>query len=69
MKRIQWEETPRLGVSGGIRTFKIESTRVLSSDDPKGLRKEYQDRKPLSRGSPDAMNMDHPNSEMRKLKG
>jgi len=85
MERIQWEETPRLGVSegirlrigpnpflgrhekgygkdttarfevsGGIRTFKIELAQVLSSDDLKGLWKAYQDKKPLSRGSPDA---------------
>jgi hypothetical protein len=69
MERIQWEETPRLGVSGGTRTFKIESAQVLSSNDPKFLWKEYQDIKPLIRGSPDVMNMDHLNSEIRKLKG
>jgi hypothetical protein len=69
MERIQREETPRLGVSEGIRTFTKESARILSSDNPKGLWKGYQDKKPLSRGSPDAMNMDHLNSEIRKLKG
>jgi hypothetical protein len=51
------------------RTFNIESTQVPSSDDPKRLWKGYQDKKPLGRRSPDAMSMDHPNSEMRKLKG
>jgi hypothetical protein len=59
------ETMTRLNVSGRTRTFRI----VLSSDDPKSLWKEYQDKKPLVRGSPDAMSMDHLNSEMRKLKG
>jgi len=63
------DTTARLEVFGGIRTFKIESARVLSSDDPKGLWKGYQEKKPLSRGSPDAINMDHLNSKIRKLKG
>jgi hypothetical protein len=69
MERIQREETPRLGVSEGIRTFRKESAGILSSDNPKGLWKGYQDKKPLSRGFSDTMNMDHLNSEIRKLKG
>jgi len=63
------DTTARLEVSGRIRTFKIESAHVPSSDDPKGLWKGYQDKKPLGWGPPDAMSMDHLNSEMRKLKG
>jgi hypothetical protein len=61
MERMQMEETPRLGVFEGIRTFKKEFARILSSDNPKGLWKGYQDKKPLGWGSPDAMNMDHLN--------
>jgi hypothetical protein len=61
MERMQKEETSRLGVSEGIRTFKKEFARILSSDNPKGLWKGYQDKKPLGWGSPDAMNMDHLN--------
>jgi hypothetical protein len=34
IERIQWEETPRLGVSEGIR---LRIGPVLSSDDLKGL--------------------------------
>jgi hypothetical protein len=58
-----------LEVSGRTRTFKIESAQVPSSDDLKGLWKGYQDKKPLDWESPDAMSMDHLNSEMKKLKG
>jgi hypothetical protein len=59
------ETTARLKVSGRTRTFRI----VRSSDDPKRLRKEYQDKRPLVRGSPDATSLDHLNSKRRKLKG
>jgi hypothetical protein len=47
MERIQREETPWLGVSEGIRTFRKESARILSSDNPKGSWKEYKGKKPL----------------------
>jgi hypothetical protein len=39
MEMIQREETPRLGVSEGIRIriYRKESARILSSDNPKWL--------------------------------
>jgi hypothetical protein len=44
MERIQWEETPRLGVSEGIR-LRIsikESTPILSSDNLKRVMERIQ---------------------------
>jgi hypothetical protein len=48
MDRIQWEETPWLGVSEGIRLriSRKESARILSSDNPKGSWKGYKGKKP-----------------------
>jgi hypothetical protein len=54
MEKIQREETPRLGVSEGIRIRipREESTRLPSSNNSKGLWKGYPGKKPLDWGFP-----------------
>jgi hypothetical protein len=54
MERMQREETPRLGVSEGIRLriTRKESAQILSSDNPKGSWKGYKGKKPPGWGFP-----------------